>query len=311
MSLYTVESLRLAYPARRLFAGHAVQQVLRDLSFTIAAGETVGLVGASGSGKSSLLRCLLALEPRAQGCIRFQGRRLRAGSVRALGWYRRAVQYVPQDPVASLEPRMSVAQIVMEPLRRLTGETAPLARATEALESVGLDHRYLARRPHELSGGQAQRVAIARAIVLRPQVLLADEPVSGLDMTIRAQVAALLRGLCAEQGMGLVMVSHDLSVVATLCRRVMVMEAGALVEDRPLAALLAAPHHPQTRRLLNAAPPMIAAASSQGFSNETAEQSPDRGAGTCPSRAARAGGGPAHPYCASATAALGAEPPVG
>lgn len=261
MSFLSVRGLSLSYPApRRFLRRAALQPALHDLSFDLRAGERVGLVGVSGCGKSSLLRCLLAMEGAQTGRIMCEGRNVAPGSVAALRWYRRAVQYVPQDPVASLEPRMTVAQLVAEPLLRLQVECDPIRRAEEALDSVGLDHRYLSRRPDELSGGQAQRVAIARAIATRPSFLLTDEPVSGLDMTIRAQVVQVLHDLSDAHGTGILMVSHDISVVAGLCRRAMVMDAGRIVEDRPIHDLLRDPHHPHTRELLNAAPPMIAAA---------------------------------------------------
>ncbi|MDH2328271.1 ABC transporter ATP-binding protein [Cereibacter sp. SYSU M97828] len=261
MTLLSVRDLSLSYPLpRRSWRRSAPVRALHGLSFEMGEGERVGLVGMSGSGKSSLLRCLLAMEPAATGQVLLRGRPVAAGSVAALRWYRRAVQYVPQDPIASLEPRMTVAQSVAEPLLRLRVDCDPMRRAEEALESVGLDHRFLRRRPDELSGGQAQRVAIARAIATRPSLLLTDEPVSGLDMTSRVQVVEVLRHLSEVHGTAILMVSHDISVVAGLCRRAMVMDGGRIVEDRPVAAMLRDPHHPHTSELLNAAPPMTAAA---------------------------------------------------
>lgn len=261
MTFLSVRNLSLSYPAvDGLWRRSSRRPALHDLSFDLEAGERVGLVGVSGSGKSSLLRCLLAIEAPQAGEILCQGRPVRPGSVAALRWYRRTVQYVPQDPVASLEPRMTVAELVAEPLRRLRVDCDPASRAAETLESICLDHRFLARRPHELSGGQAQRVAIARAIATQPAFLLTDEPVSGLDMAIRAQVADVLRALSKNLGTGMLMVSHDISILATLCHRVLVMEQGQIVEDRPTRDLLRDPRHPHTRELLNAAPPMIDAA---------------------------------------------------
>lgn len=261
MTFLSVRGLSLSYPTpRRLWRRSPPMPALHDLSFELDAGERVGLVGMSGSGKSSLLRCLLAIEAPQAGQLLCRERPVVPGSVASLRWYRRGVQYVPQDPGASLEPRMTVAQLVAEPLRRLHVDCDPDRRAEEALKSVGLDHHYLSRRPNELSGGQAQRVAIARAIATSPAFLLMDEPVSGLDMAIRAQVVRVLHELSTERGTGILMVSHDISVVAGLCQRVLVMEQGRIVEDRPTRDMLRAPHHPHTRELLNAAPPMIAAA---------------------------------------------------
>ncbi len=261
MTYLSVRNLSLSYPApRRLWRRPPPMPALHDLSFDLEAGERVGLVGMSGSGKSSLLRCLLAIEAPETGQILCQGRPVAPGSVASLRWYRSKVQYVPQDPVASLEPRMTVAQLVAEPLRRLRVDCDPNRRAEEALDSIGLDHRFLARRPNELSGGQAQRVAIARAIATRPAFLLTDEPVSGLDMAIRAQVVRVLGDLSNERGTGILMVSHDISIMAGLCQRMLVMNQGRIVEDRPTPDLLRNPDHPHTRELLNAAPPMVTAA---------------------------------------------------
>ena len=261
MTFLSVRNLSLSYPAPRgLWRRPPPMPALHDLSFDLDAGERVGLVGLSGSGKSSLLRCLLAIEAPQAGQILCQGRPVAPGSVASLRWYRCMVQYVPQDPVASLEPRMTVAQLVAEPLRLLRVDCDPNRRAEEALDSIGLDQHFLSRRPDELSGGQAQRVAIARAIATRPAFLLTDEPISGLDMAIRAQVVRVLRELSTERGTGILMVSHDISVMAGLCQRVLVMQQGRIVEDRPTRDLLRDPHHPHTRELLNAAPPMIAAA---------------------------------------------------
>ena len=254
---FSIRGLGLSFPSERRFIGRTTMKpALIDISFDLARGERVGLIGMSGSGKSTLLRCLLAQERPQAGRILCNGRPVMPGSVDALRWYRRIVQYVPQGPVASLEPRMTVAQLVTEPLLRLQVECDPLMRATEALESVGLDHRYLLRRPEQLSGGQAQRVAIARAIAPRPAFMLMDEPVSGLDMRIRAQVIDVLRHLSDTYGTGLLMVSHDISIIAGLCQRGMVMRRGQIVEDSQILHLLTHASHPHTRELLNAAPPM-------------------------------------------------------
>ncbi|MEM6849019.1 MAG: dipeptide/oligopeptide/nickel ABC transporter ATP-binding protein [Pseudomonadota bacterium] len=261
MSFLLVRNLSLSYALPRGLGRRPPPMLALDnLSFDLHAGERVGVVGMSGSGKSTLLRCLLALEAPQAGQIRCEGRPVQPGSVAALRWYRRLVQYVPQDPVGSLEPRMTVAQLVAEPLVHLQVDDAPARLAQETLESIGLDRTFLARRPHELSGGQAQRVAIARAVAARPTFLLTDEPVSGLDMAVRAQVVEVLRDLSETRGTGMLMVSHDISILAGLCERVLVMHQGRIVEDRPTRDVLHDPHHTHTRELLNAAPPIIAAA---------------------------------------------------
>ncbi|MWV48084.1 ATP-binding cassette domain-containing protein [Rathayibacter sp. VKM Ac-2803] len=233
------------------------QPALSAVSFSAAPGESVGVVGRSGSGKSTLLTILLALERPSEGGVALDGAAVRPGSVRRLRWFRRRVQYVPQEPGSTLEPRMTVAQLVLEPLRRLDvpGEHRRLVSA--ALDDVGLPAAMLKRRPGELSGGQAQRVALARSIVSGPEYLLADEPVSGLDLPLRDRVLELLRELTEHRSLGLVFVSHDLDAVARLCRRCVVLADGRIVEEGATADLLRRPEHPATRELLDAVPVLL------------------------------------------------------
>ncbi|WP_308259316.1 ABC transporter ATP-binding protein [Pseudonocardia sp. H11422] len=231
-----------------------VVTALRGVDLDLAAGERVGLIGMSGSGKSTLLRLLLALEAPDAGQVWFAGEQIRPARTAALRWYRRAVQYIPQDPAASLDPRMTVADLVAEPLARLRVPGDHATAVAEALEQVGLAGGFADRRPGELSGGQAQRVAIARAVATRPAVLIADEPLSGLDLPLRDQVVQDLTSLSVRRGTTILLVSHDLSVVAALCERTAVLSDGTLVEDRPTAELLADPQHPRTRELLDAVP---------------------------------------------------------
>ncbi|MHA6794350.1 ABC transporter ATP-binding protein [Pseudonocardia bannensis] len=256
VALLRATGLHRCYRVRgpRLLGRTDPVRALRGVDLDVAAGERIGLVGASGSGKSTLLRVLLALEAPDAGRVRFRDRGIRPARTNALRWYRRAVQYIAQDPASSLDPRMTVADLVAEPLARLRVPGNHRAAIAHALELVGLPAEHAARRPRELSGGQAQRVAIARAIATRPTLLIADEPVSGLDLPLREQVVEVLDRMCAATGMGLLLVSHDLSVVAALCERTAVMWAGEIVEDRPTGALLAAPEHPRTRELLAAVP---------------------------------------------------------
>lgn len=241
-------------PRKSLFAKKTVRQGLADTNLSISSGERVGLVGVSGSGKSTLLKIMLALESSDTGIVECDGRTIEAGPVATLKWYRRKVQYVPQDPAGSLDPRMLVKDLVAEPLLRLEVPGDHRSAVVEALESVGLGAQYLERRANELSGGQAQRVAIARAIATRPDFILADEPVSGLDLPMREQVIDLLRTIADERGSGLLVVSHDLSMVAALCERTIVMHAGGIIEDGPTLQLLANPIHPRTQELINAIP---------------------------------------------------------
>ncbi|MHA6628738.1 ATP-binding cassette domain-containing protein [Pseudonocardia sichuanensis] len=254
--LLRATGLHRSYPVRRSWARPSPPPVpaLRGVDLAVGAGERVGLVGVSGSGKSTLLRILLALDTTDAGTVEFRGRAVRPARTAALRWYRRAVQYIPQDPASSLDPRMNVADLVSEPLDRLRVPGDHRAAVTAALDRVGLPADCAVRRAGELSGGQAQRVAIARAVATGPAVLIADEPVSGIDLPLRDQVVALLERMCTDTGMGLLLVSHDLSVVAALCERTAVLAEGELVEDRPTADLLAAPEHPRTQELLDAVP---------------------------------------------------------
>ncbi|GGK38907.1 hypothetical protein GCM10008955_35920 [Deinococcus malanensis] len=231
------------------------QPLLTDLSLALFPGERVGLVGRSGSGKTTLLRALLALDRPDAGQVTCQDRPVRPASVAALRWYRRAVQFIPQDPVSTLDPRRTVEALLMEPLQQLQVPCDHHERTRDTLEQVGLSTRFLRCRPGILSGGQAQRVAIARATAIRPAYLLADEPVSGLDLPLQVQVLDVLTRLSREMGMGLLLVTHDLSVVARTCERTLVMHQGELVEDQPTASLLQNPQHPCTAQLLDAAHP--------------------------------------------------------
>ena len=232
----------------------AAHTALDGVDLTVAAGERVGLVGTSGSGKSTLLRCLLALERPDTGTVTYDGRALGPGPAAALRWYRRRVQYVPQDPAGTLDPRLRVHDLVAGPLRHLRVPGDHDRAVGVALDRVGLPAASAGRRPGELSGGQAQRVALARALAPAPDLLLADEPVSGLDLPLRDQVVEVLRSLSRDQGLGLLLVSHDLGVVSRLCDRTVVLSAGRVVEDRATADLLAAPAHPRTAELVAAVP---------------------------------------------------------
>jgi len=223
------------------------------VSLGVAAGQSVGLVGESGSGKSTILKLMLGLARPGSGTVLFDGEEL---SLPAPRRFRAAVQTVFQDPYSSLDPRQRVASIVAEPLRSLGIARGDQARALVAasLASVGLDADTLDRYPHEFSGGQRQRIAIARATVCHPRLLLADEPVSALDVTTRIQVIDLLAELRASQGLSILMVSHDLSAVAALCEQTVVLHRGRVVESGATAQILSAPREEYTRRLVEAVP---------------------------------------------------------
>ncbi|MER5200600.1 ABC transporter ATP-binding protein [Streptomyces sp. NPDC002755] len=230
--------------------------VVQDVSLAVEQGRSLALVGESGAGKTTLLRLLLGLIRPTAGSVSFDGETLSLRDRQQMRRFRRSVQCVFQDPYSSLDPRRRVAAIVAEPLRSLGLDTRTTAafKVAAALERVGLPADAATRYPHEFSGGQRQRIAIARAIVCDPRVLLADEPVSALDVTTRVKVVDLLAELKEERQLTLVMVSHDLSVVASLCERTAVLARGRLVEQGDTAQVLGAPAHPYTRRLIDSVP---------------------------------------------------------
>ncbi|MFB4274202.1 ATP-binding cassette domain-containing protein [Nonomuraea sp. MTCD27] len=225
---------------------------LRDVSLTVRRGERYGVVGESGSGKSTLLRLLCALDQPTGGSIRFDGQEITGLPERRLRFLRENLQIVFQDPMSSLDPRMRVRDLVAEPLAALGLPAGN--RVAELLEAVGLPAEAADRYPHQFSGGQRQRIAIARALAPRPKVLVADEPVSALDVSVRGQILNLLADLVDELGLTLVFVSHDLSVVRHVCETVAVMSRGEIVETGPVDDVWAAPAHPYTQELLRAVP---------------------------------------------------------
>lgn len=245
--------LRPAHP----FARPALLRAVDEVNFNLRAGQTLGVVGESGSGKSTLARALLGVQPVAAGSIRYAGQEL--VGLDASGWrpLRRQIQMVFQDPQGSLDPRMRIRQIVAEPLEFLCPELEPAARATRAaamLARVGLGADVLDRYPHQLSGGQCQRVGIARALVVQPRLLICDEAVSALDVSVQAEVLQLLRELQAENGMAMLFITHDLNIVRKLCDRVLVMYFGRTMEQGETRTVFAHPRHPYTKALLASVP---------------------------------------------------------
>jgi peptide/nickel transport system ATP-binding protein len=257
--LLQVEGLGRRYPLPRPhpLAPRQWVDALADVSFTLEAGRTLGVVGESGSGKSTLARLVMALEAPSQGCVRLDGRDLHALAPAALRQARRDFQMVFQDPYASLDPRRTVWRTVAEPLEALAGLGRPeqRERAAAMLDAVGLNPAAdLDKYPHEFSGGQRQRIAIARALVTQPRLIVADEPVSALDVSVQAQVLNLMQDLQDRFGLAYLFISHDLAVVDLVCDDLLVLQHGRVVEHGATDAVLRAPAQAYTRRLLEAVP---------------------------------------------------------
>ncbi len=250
--LLRVENLRVWY--RRKTKSFKKQHVkaVDDVTFQIMPGETLALVGESGSGKTTVSRAVLGLVKPTSGRVEFRGRDLRGLDRRERRQLRRDVQAVFQNPYTSLNPRRKVVDIVAEPLRvhDIVPEREVEPRVTELLEAVGLDGSHRHRYPHEFSGGQRQRIAIARALAVRPSLIVCDEPVSGLDVSVQANIINLLKSLQDELGISLLFVSHDLGVVRSIAHRVAVMYLGRIVEESPADDIYESPKHPYTSALL-------------------------------------------------------------
>jgi oligopeptide/dipeptide ABC transporter ATP-binding protein len=240
------------------FPGAGGEQVyaLSEVSFSMQPGEMLGLVGESGSGKSTLGRCVLRLLSPSGGQIILNGMDITQLSTRQMRPLRRQMQMIFQDPFSSLDPRMTAGQIIAEALtiHKLVPRTERSGRVTDLLRTVGLAAEDAARYPHQFSGGQRQRIGIARALAVQPALLVADEPVSALDVSVQAQILNLLQDLQANLKLAVLFVSHDLAVVKQLCHRVMVLYLGRIMETAPADQLYAAPKHPYTEALLAAAP---------------------------------------------------------
>jgi peptide/nickel transport system ATP-binding protein len=258
-------SQQYALPKASLFAKAGHIQALNDVSFQLAAGKSMGVVGESGSGKSTLARLVMALEKPTQGKVLFKGQDLNALPQDALRRARSDFQMVFQDPYGSLDPRQKVLRIVSEPLSSTLNNPSGQAlnaqalspqdlkdRAAQALTEVGLRASDLDKYPHEFSGGQRQRIAIARALITRPSLIVADEPVSALDVSVQAQVLNLMMDLQERYGLSYLFVSHDLAVVNLMCDDVLVLQHGQLVEAGSADDIFLRPQHPYTQELLSA-----------------------------------------------------------
>lgn len=286
-----VRGLRVEFPLRRGGPGRARRRVraVDGVDLAVAEGETVGLVGESGSGKTTLGRALLRLVEPAAGSVRFRGEDLLALAPRELRRRRRHLQMVFQDPWGSLDPRMRIGEALFEPLavHRLATRAERTGRVARMLAEVGMPAEVMHRFPHEFSGGQRQRIGIARALATDPALLIADEPVSALDVSVRAQIVNLLARLQAGRGLAMLFIAHDLAIVEQIADRIVVLYLGRVVEEGGARDLLARPLHPYTTALRSAVPSVRPAAADERI----------RLAGEPPDPAAPPAGCPFHPRC--------------
>ena len=257
-NIIEVKNLKKYFPIHKGLLLREVGQVkaVDDVSFTVKKGETLGLVGESGCGKSTLGRTLIRLYEPTEGEIQFKNRNWRNESGEKLRILRRDMQMIFQDPFSSLDPRMTVGQILSEPfeIHGLLNRTDRHLRVRQLIETVGLKASHVNRYPHEFSGGQKQRICIARALALEPSVIIADEPVSALDVSIQAQILNLMKDLQQKFQLTYIFISHDLSVIEHLCDRIAVMYLGKIVEIASREQLYANPQHPYTQALISAIP---------------------------------------------------------
>ncbi len=257
-ALLRLEGLAKHFATHRGFArtNAAVVRAVDGVTLAVQAGQSFGLVGESGCGKSTLARLALRLVEPTAGSVHFAGEDVLAARGAQLLQLRRRMQIVFQDPFSSLNPRRTIGQTLMEPLavHGVARGAAARARAASLLEEVGLNPSAFERYPHAFSGGQRQRIGIARALVLEPELLVADEPVSALDVSVQAQILTLLRSLQARRGLGFLFVSHDLAVIRWFCERVAVMYLGRIVEQGAVGEVFERPRHPYTRMLCEASP---------------------------------------------------------
>ncbi|WP_226782897.1 ABC transporter ATP-binding protein [Oceaniglobus trochenteri] len=264
--LLDARGLVRVYTARRGLLGRPARvRAVDGVSLRVKRGETLGIVGESGSGKSTLGRVLLGIDAAQKGTVHIDGAPMPAFGTPGWRALRARIQMVYQDPLAALDRRLSVAHQLREPLdiHHLGDGESRSARISEVMQSVGLRPDQAGKFPHELSGGQRQRVVIARALMTEPELLVCDEPVSALDVSIQAQVVNLLADLQRDRGLGMVFISHDLKVVRNLCDRVAVMYLGRIVEEGPAEAVFADPRHPYTQALISSVPQPGRAANSR------------------------------------------------
>ena len=259
MSLLEVQNLKVHFPVKHGAFGRAREFVkaVDDVSFAIAPGETLGLVGESGCGKTTLGRAIVRLVEPTAGKVLLEGEDLTRMNEAKLRARRRKLQMIFQDPFSSLNPRLTVEDIIGEPLdlhQLAENKSARAARVADLLRAVGLDAVYAQRYPHEFSGGQRQRIGIARALAVEPKLIVCDEPVSALDVSVQAQIINLLQDLQQQHGLAYLFIAHDLAVVEHISRRIMVMYLGRIVELAEAKEVITAPKHPYTQALISAVP---------------------------------------------------------
>jgi len=304
VNLLEIQNLKVHFPVQQRLFGGAKEFVraVDDVSFSIAPGETVGLVGESGCGKSTLGRAVIKLVEPTAGRIVFEGEDIAGLSGAELRARRRRFQMIFQDPIGSLDPRFIVADIIGEALdiHGLAADVAARSQRIDALlKAVGLDPSHAQRYPHEFSGGQRQRIGIARALAVEPKLIVCDEPVSALDVSVQAQIVNLLQDLQRERGIAYLFVAHDLAVVKHISHRILVMYLGRIVEAGEARSLCRAPKHPYTQALLSAVPVV----------NPDAKRQRIVLTGDVPSPIHPPGGCPFHPRCPVAVARCKAEVP--
>ncbi len=256
MSLLEAKSVTVRFQGHDDAGRRCLWAAVDGVSLSVAEGERVGIIGESGSGKTTLGKALLGLEPLAGGEVSFRGHSLSGMGGAVLESFRRGAQMIFQDPMGSLNPRLTVGSAIEEVLavHRLVPRLERKNRVRELLHQVGLDSDYAGRYPHEFSGGQRQRIGIARGLALDPALLVADEPVSALDVSVQAQILNLIRDLSVQRGMALLLVAHDLAVVNYVCQRVLIMYKGRVVEEGLTADVFGSPRHPYTQLLKSAVP---------------------------------------------------------